>query len=96
MCTLGVWGDEETWGQGTHFILRSLFETFLLFPSSKDLFGFSHLLRTSKVTMVESKLETFANALVGGVISRASWLRSASFSLVWHKLADDGVLFFWL
>lgn len=53
-------GDEETWGQGTHFILQSLFETFLLIPSSSDLFGFSYLLRTSKVTMVESKLETFA------------------------------------
>lgn len=48
------------------------------------------------MTMVENKLETFANPLVGGGISRASWLSSASFSLVWHKLADDGVLFFWL
>lgn len=92
MCTPGAWGDEETRGQGTHFILQSLFESFLLFPSSKDLFVFSHLLRTSKVTMVGSKLETFANPLVGGVISRASWLRSESFSFVWHKLANDGVL----
>lgn len=74
----GAWGDEKTWwGDGTHFILQpfSLFSP--LFPSSQYLFGFSHLLRTSKITMVESKLEAFANPPAKCFVSRASWSRSA-------------------
>ena len=44
--------------QRTHFILQSFFFffTFPLFPSSKYHFGFSHFLRTSKVTIVGNEV----------------------------------------
>ena len=56
------WWKKYDWYRGrrpqrTHFILQScFFFTFPLFPSSKYHFGFSHFLRTSKVTIAGNEV----------------------------------------